>query len=81
MHDLHDTIRSAIEQVAPDVDASQLPDDCNFREVAELDSMDFLSVLAVVAQATGVEVPEADYAAAVTIEGLAAYVAAHRAIS
>jgi hypothetical protein len=43
--------------------------------------MDFLSVLAVVAQATGVEVPEADYAAAVTIEGLAAYVAAHRAIS
>jgi acyl carrier protein len=78
MNDLHDTIRAAIEKVAPDVDASELPGDCNFREAAELDSMDFLSVLAVVADATGVEVPEADYAAVVTIDAFADYVAARR---
>ena len=76
MIDLHDTIRTAIEKIAPDVDVSQLPGSCNFREVAELDSMDFLGVLAQVADATGVEVPEADYANVTTIDQLADYVAA-----
>jgi acyl carrier protein len=73
MTDLHDTIRTAIEKIAPDVDAFQLTGSCNFREAAELDSMDFLGVLAQIADATGVEVPEADYAVVATIDQLADY--------
>jgi acyl carrier protein len=79
MTDLHTTIRTAIEKIAPDVDASQLAGSCNFREAAELDSMDFLAVLAQVADATGVEVPEADYADVVTIDRLADYVSSQMA--
>jgi acyl carrier protein len=79
MTDLHDTIRAAIEKIAPDVDASQLPGSCNFREAAELDSMDFLGVLAQIADSTGVEVPEADYAIVVTIDQLADYVSSRMA--
>jgi acyl carrier protein len=75
MTELHDTIRAAIARIAPDVDVPQLADDCDFREAAELDSMDFLGVLALVAASTGVEVAEADYAEVATISGLAAYVA------
>jgi acyl carrier protein len=75
MTELHHTIRSAIAKIAPDVDVSQLAVDCDFRQAAELDSMDFLGVLALVAESTGVEVAEADYAQVATIAGLASYVA------
>jgi acyl carrier protein len=61
------TILDAIERIAPDVDASTLPDDVDFREEAELDSMDFLSVLNTIQDATGIEVPEIDYAEIMTI--------------
>jgi acyl carrier protein len=75
--DLVDVIRTAIERVAPDVDASTIPVDVDFREDAGLDSMDFLAVLAAVHDRTGVEVPEADYSSILTIDGFAAYLAAH----
>ncbi len=58
--DARQTILDAIERIAPDVDTSLLPDDVDFREEAELDSMDFLSVLNTIQDATGVEVPEVD---------------------
>lgn len=71
------TILAAIERVAPDVDASTLPVDADFREEAELDSMDFLAVLNAVRDATGIEVPEADYREVATLESFAAYLDAH----
>jgi acyl carrier protein len=76
--DLPAVIRSAISKIAPDVDASAIPDDVEFREEAELDSMDFLNVLGAVADATGVEVPEADYPKVLTIAAFADYVASRR---
>ncbi len=73
--DLAALVREAIERVAPDVDAGTIPGDVDFREEAELDSMDFLAVLAAVHDGTGVEIPEADYARITTIDDLAAYLA------
>lgn len=67
-------ILAAIARVAPDVDASSLPLDDDFREEAELDSMDFLAVLNAVRDSTGVEVAEADYAAVTTLRRFAEYV-------
>ena len=72
-------IRDAIERIAPDVDASTIPDDVDFREEAELDSMDFLSVLNTVHDATGVEVPESDYPKISTIADFADFLSAHLA--
>lgn len=70
------TILDAIVKIAPDVDPTVLPDDVDFREEAELDSMDFLGVLTAVQEATGVSVPETDYSQIVTIERFAEYLSA-----
>lgn len=72
--DHRDTVREAIARVAPDVDPDTIPDDEQFRDDAGLDSMDFLNVLAAVADLTGVEVPEVDYPKVTTIAALASYV-------
>ena len=69
-------ILDAIVKIAPDVDPTVLPDDVDFREEAELDSMDFLGVLTAVQEATGVSVPETDYSQIVTIERFAEYLSA-----
>lgn len=69
-------ILDAIVKVAPDVDPDTLADNVDFREEAELDSMDFLGVLTAVHEATGIEVPETDYAEIVTIERFANYLTA-----
>ena len=74
--DPRQTILDAIERIAPDIDASTLPDDVDFREEAELDSMDFLSVLNAIQDATGVEVPEIDYAQIMTIAQFSEYLTA-----
>jgi acyl carrier protein len=70
------TILEAIERIAPDVDTSTLPTDVDFREEAELDSMDFLGVLTAVQEATGIEVPETDYAQIITIDRFTEYLTA-----
>lgn len=69
-------ILDAIVKIAPDVDPTVLPDDVDFREEAELDSMDFLGVLTAVQEATGVSVPETDYSQIITIERFAEYLSA-----
>jgi len=66
-------ILEAIERIAPDVDVTALPLDVDFREEAELDSMDFLGVLTAVQEATGIEVPETDYAQIVSIDRFTDY--------
>jgi acyl carrier protein len=75
--DTRTIVLDAIAKVAPDVDTSTLPADVDFREEAELDSMDFLGVLTAVQEATGIEVPEADYPSIITVDGFADYLAAH----
>jgi acyl carrier protein len=66
-------------RVAPDVDPAMLADDMPFRDEAGLDSMDFLNVLASLAETTGVEVPESDYPQVTTIAALASYLERHGA--
>jgi acyl carrier protein len=80
MNDLHQVVRDAIYLVAPDVDPAGIAGDVDFREAAGLDSMDLLNVLTEIARATGIEVPEADYASVATIDSLAAYLAAHQPV-
>lgn len=66
---LHD----AIGAVAPEVDLASLRADRPFREQAELDSFDFLRVLAQLETRLGVRVPEADYGHFATLDGAVAY--------
>lgn len=66
-------VRRAIEHVAPDVMADDIPTDADFADWAELDSMDFLAVLTTIEERTGIAVPELDYPDITTIADFAAY--------
>lgn len=64
-------------EVAPEADLGALDLEADLREELELDSMDVLDLAIGLAQATGVEVPERDYARVVTVAGAVAYLAEH----
>ena len=74
--DTHSIVLAAITKVAPDVDPTTLPGDVDFREEADLNSMDFIGILTAVHESTGVEVPEIDYPSITSVDAFAAYLAA-----
>lgn len=66
----------ALQAIAPEVDAAALRGDRPLREQVDLDSVDWLNFLVGLHEATGVEIPEADYGQLVTLDALVAYLAA-----
>jgi acyl carrier protein len=62
--------------VAPEVDVDSLDPTASLREQADLDSMDFLEVVALLADALKADIPEDDYAQLDTIDTAVAYLAA-----
>lgn len=73
----HDVVVALLAQIAPEVDLALVPEDADLREAVDLDSLDFLTLVERVAERTGVDIPEDDYADVRTLAGLSAYVA-HR---
>ncbi|WP_374285202.1 acyl carrier protein [Novosphingobium sp.] len=77
-----DAIRSLaidiLSGIAPEADFAALGDDDALREVLDLDSMDFLNFIAALHQATGVDIPEADYRKLFTLAGVRNYLSAGR---
>ncbi len=59
--------------IAPEADFAALGDDEQLREVLDLDSMDFLNFVAALHQATGIDIPEADYRHLATLAGVRKY--------
>ncbi|WP_028272267.1 acyl carrier protein [Arthrobacter sp. UNC362MFTsu5.1] len=68
-------VRAAINQVAPDVELDGLDEGSRLRQDLELDSLDFLRLVETIDEATGVDIPERDYASVATVKGLIDYVA------
>lgn len=66
-------IAAALRRVAPEVDIGALDPRIELREAVELDSMDFLNIVAAIHEATGVDIPESDYPLLATLEGFIAY--------
>ena len=56
--------------IAPEADFAALGDDEELCDVLDLDSMDFLNFVTRLHEATGAEIPEADYARLATLEGV-----------
>jgi acyl carrier protein len=54
-------IRTALREVAPDGDLDRLSDDADIQETLELDSLDFLRLVELLSEATGVRIDEEDY--------------------
>jgi acyl carrier protein len=75
--DLRETVLRVLAEVAPEADLRALDPGEDVREALDLDSMDILNLAIGLFQATGVDVPERDYARIVTVDGAAAYLAEH----
>ncbi|KIC66729.1 acyl carrier protein [Pseudarthrobacter phenanthrenivorans] len=75
--DARQAVETAIGKVAPDVEPEDLEGSARLRQDLELDSLDFLRLVEVIAEATGVDIPEADYPAVATVDGLVTYLAGH----
>ena len=69
---------SAIGQIAPDLEPEDLRDDARLRQDLDLDSLDFLRLIEELAVATGVEIPERDYAKVTTVGELVTYLDGRR---
>ena len=74
-----EAVRAALAAVAPEVDIDEVPTSGRLRSAADLDSLDFLSLVERLHSLTGVDIPEADYPAVETVDGLTAYLTAHAA--
>jgi len=77
--DVRDAIRSAFAAVAPDIDLDRVAPDERFRTAADIDSLDFLSIVENLRNLTGVDIPESDYPKVETMSGMTAYLTAHAA--
>jgi acetyltransferase len=75
--DIRGTVLAVIAAVAPDCDAAVLQADRPLREQIELDSLDWLNVLAELHKRLGAPIAAADGAALTTIDALVAYLARH----
>jgi acyl carrier protein len=73
--DLRATVLRVLGEVAPEVDLTAVDASEDLREQLDLDSMDVLNLAIGLFQATGIEVPERDYARIVTVDGCVAYLA------
>jgi acyl carrier protein len=74
--DARTAVFAALNEVAPDVETEDLDVSARLRQDLELDSLDFLRLLEVLAGSTGVSTPEEDYAGLTTVRALVDYVAA-----
>ena len=59
--------------IAPEIDPNQIDPRVDLREQIDLDSIDVLDVMIAVHEATGVDIPEADYPKLLTLNDFAAY--------
>ena len=65
-----------IGNIAPEVALDQIDSSVNLREQVDLDSMDILNLMVAIHEATGVDIPEADYPKIPTIDACIAYLCA-----
>ncbi|KHK93435.1 acyl carrier protein [Novosphingobium malaysiense] len=74
--EIRKTALDILAGIAPEADFAALGDEDELREVLDLDSMDFLNFVTGLHEATGAEIPEADYRDLSTLQGVVDYLKA-----
>jgi acyl carrier protein len=69
-------LTEAVGLVAPEVEVNRLDPAASLREQADLDSMDFLELVALLADSLHGDIPEDDYGQLDTLDTAVAYLAA-----
>ena len=62
-----------LKKLAPEIDADHIDPAIDLREQIDLDSMDRLNLMVAIHDATGVDIPEADYPQMATLNGCVTY--------
>lgn len=62
-----------LHKIAPEVDPNEIDPAIDLREQIDLDSMDILNLAVAIHEATGIDIPEADYPQMVSLNGCVAY--------
>jgi acyl carrier protein len=60
-------------KIAPEAAPDQIDPTGDLREQVDLDSMDLLNLMIAIHEATGVDIPEADYPQMASLDGCVAY--------
>ncbi len=71
--ELRALILREVGNIAPEINLAQIDPASNLREQVDLDSMDMLNLLIAIHGATGVDIPEADYAKMASVDDAVAY--------
>jgi len=62
-----------LHKIAPEVDLNEIDPAIDLRDQIDLDSMDILNLAVAIHEATGIDIPEADYPQMTTVQGCIAY--------
>lgn len=74
--DATDKVLAALYEVAPEAEEEEIDPKVNLRDQLDIDSVDFLNFVIALHDATGVDIPEADYPKLSTLDGAVAYLKA-----
>jgi acyl carrier protein len=66
-------IFDVLSDIAPEVDRQQVDDHTDLTEQLDLDSMDYLTWMIGISEATGVDIPQRDVSRFLTIDGAVGY--------
>lgn len=79
--DVAATVRDVLARFAPEADLDALDHEVPLQGALDLDSMDFLNAMIAIHDATGVDIPEADYDQVATFDGVVGYVSARMGVT
>lgn len=68
-------VLAIVKRLAPEIDPTKIIPDKPLRTQIDLDSMDWLNVLAAIHEKLGVDIPESDYGKVQTLDSIVAYLA------
>lgn len=78
--DVERLVRTALHEVAPDADVTQLAADASLRETLGLDSLDFLQLVELLSERTGQRIDEEDYPRIATLADAVAFLGDRAAV-
>lgn len=73
--DIENAVKAELRRIAPDIDPAEIVPDRSLREQCDLDSIDFLNLMAALGKRFGLPMPEEDYPRLSTISAIVAYIA------
>ena len=69
-------LAATLREIAPQADLGAADPDLPLQEVADIDSMDFLRLVAIIHESTGIDIPARDYPKLATLRMFVSYLAA-----